>query len=80
MNTQLPLPFKMTKAQAGARGGKATAERHGRDHMAAIGRKGAAEFWHRYRVMPHGTNLFAIISRETGAVVGYMGAANVPAR
>ena len=48
--------------------------------MAAIGRKGAAAFWRRYRVTPHGTNQFAIINRETGMVVGYMGAASVPAR
>lgn len=70
----------MNRQQSGRIGGKATAARHGSEHMAAIGRKGGAAFWRRYRVTPHGTNQFAIINRETGMVVGYMGAANVPAR
>lgn len=61
----------MNKQEAGRKGGQTTAATHGSDHMATIGRKGAAEFWRRYRMVPHGTNAFAIVNRETGAVVAY---------
>lgn len=66
-----PLRFKMTKAEAGVMGGKRTAARHGREHMAAIGRRGADTFWRRYRLVPEGTNGFAIVHRTSGAVIGH---------
>lgn len=61
----------MNKREAGRKGGQKTAATHGSDHMATIGRKGAQSFWAKYRMVPHGTNAFAIVNRETGAVVAY---------
>ena len=43
------------RAQAGRMGGLATLRRHGRGHMQAIGKKGAAALW-------------ALVSRSTGEV------------
>ena len=56
------------KQRAGALGGAATMARHGRDHMARIGRKGAEAFWKRYTVQPAGVSGWAIVERETGQV------------
>lgn len=56
----------MTKAQAGALGGRSTFERHGRDHMIEIGRKGAAALWARWQLLPYQTSKYQMINRETG--------------
>lgn len=68
----------LSKRQAGRRGGRATFERHGREHMAAIGRSGAAAFWKLYRVEPAGTSGWAIRRRDTGAIVNFIG--SIPGR
>jgi len=61
--------MKLTKQQAGQRGGLATLARHGREHMAAIGKRGARTFWKRYHLSPIGASDFAIVKRDTGEVV-----------
>lgn len=64
----------LTKTQAGRRGGLATFARHGPEHMRAIGRAGARTFWRRYRMTPAGQSGWAILARDTGAVVNFIGA------
>ena len=59
----------MTKAQAGRLGGKATAEKYGKEHMAEIGKRGAEVTWTRYSMQPVGTNKFAMVERETNRIV-----------
>lgn len=59
----------MTKAQAGRLGGLATVKRYGKDHMQAIGRRGAKTFWRRYTLTPVSIAAFAIIRRDTGQAV-----------
>lgn len=59
----------MTRAQAGALGGKATVQRHGKDHMRTIGRMGAIAFHAKYRLDPVNMDDFAIVERETGRVL-----------
>ena len=63
---------KLTKAQAGRLGGLATKARHGRAHFQAAGRKGAATFHQRYRLVPIGLNNFRIEHRDTGRFVNYV--------
>lgn len=50
-------------------GGRATVERHGREHMRKIGRAGAERTWSKYRLEPFGTSYFAMVLRETGDIV-----------
>jgi hypothetical protein len=65
-------------SESGRRGGLATFAKHGRAHMAAIGKRGALTFWKRYQVHPAGTSGWAIIRRATGEVVNTIG--SLPAR
>lgn len=64
---------KQSKRQAGQAGGRQTVRRHGAEHMAAIGRKGAAVFWRRYRVHPVGQSGWAILRRDNGELVNFIG-------
>jgi general stress protein YciG len=57
------------RRQAGRLGGLATVARYGKEHMAAIGRKGAAAFWAKYTLFPMQLNDFAIVRRDTGEIV-----------
>ena len=57
-----------SKAEAGRLGGLATVAKHGREHMAAIGRRGAATLWERYNLLPYQLSKLALVSRETGEV------------
>lgn len=59
----------MTKAEAGSLGGKKTAERHGRQHMQAIGRKGAQVTWSKYQLIPLPLREFAMVDRVTRKIV-----------
>lgn len=59
----------MTKAQAGALGGKMTARKYGPNHMRTIGRMGAIAFHAKYRLEPVNMDDFAIVERETGRVL-----------
>ena len=61
--------MKHTKQSAGQRGGLATVARHGRQHMQAIGRRGAQVFWRRYHFVPANLSAFAIVARNTGKVI-----------
>jgi hypothetical protein len=75
----LPLPIvKVTgdvmtlsekRKAAGRMGGLATVNKHGKEHMAAIGKKGAAALYKKYQLVPAAMTGWALISRETGAVV-----------
>ena len=53
--------------------GVALATVRGSEHMAAIGRKGAATFWSRYRMTPAGTSGWAIVRRSDGITVSTVG-------
>lgn len=58
-----------TKQRAGRLGGLATVAKHGRSHMVAIGRRGAATTWQRYNLVPAGVAGWALICRSTGRVI-----------
>jgi general stress protein YciG len=60
--------MKHTKQTAGQIGGRATVARHGRDHMQAIGKRGAAVTWQRYQLSPIGQSGWAMVNRETREV------------
>lgn len=57
------------KRQAGSLGGRATVARHGREHMQAIGRRGAAELWRRYELVPAGTSGYALVRKSDKKVI-----------
>lgn len=59
----------MNRRESGRMGGKKTAERHGSEHMAAIGKRGSVTFWRRYTVRPLGTRGWQVVERATGRVV-----------
>lgn len=66
----------MTKRQAGRLGGLQTAHRHGREHMQAIGRRGAAVTWERYTLKPVDIAGWAMVERGSGrikALISYDG-------
>lgn len=58
----------MTKRQAGRLGGLTTARTHGKAHMQAIGKRGAAVTWQRYTLQPTGLSAWAMVERTTGKV------------
>ena len=58
----------MNKQQAGSKGGRATVERHGREHMQQIGRRGAEVTWTRYSLSPYGLTQYAMVERATGKI------------
>lgn len=62
---------KMSKQEAGALGGKTTAERYGREYFSRIGKLGAETTWTRYTLRPTGTRMFAMVNRETGKIVAF---------
>lgn len=66
------MNYKHTKQSAGQKGGRATVEKHGREHMSRIGKRGAAVFWKRYEFQPTGLNDFAIVKRETREVIAFV--------
>jgi hypothetical protein len=56
------------KQRAGMIGGLRTYEIYGSEHMAEIGRRGAASTWKRYMLMPFGQSNWAFVDRETGEI------------
>lgn len=58
----------MNKQQAGSKGGRHTFEKHGRAHMAKIGKAGAATTWTRYYLAPIGQTEYALIERATNKI------------
>lgn len=63
----------MTKSQAGRLGGRKTFERHGKNHMAKIGKRGQRTFKRRYRWEPAGTSGWVLLCRKTGRVIASYG-------
>jgi len=63
-----PAELSEIRAQAGSKGGRANVKNNGSEHMAEIGRKGAATTWRKYKLVPTGTNGWAMVERETGEV------------
>lgn len=57
-----------TKQQAGSKGGRVTVERHGREHMQRIGRRGAAVTWARYRLTPWKQSQYAMVDKQTNEI------------
>lgn len=57
-----------TKQKAGRKGGLRTVERHGKEHMQAIGRRGAAATWKKYALMPVDSSGYAMVERATGKI------------
>lgn len=55
----------MTKSESGRLGGMATFAKYGKKHMKAIGKLGGIAFHNKYRLVPVGVNLFAIVDRQT---------------
>lgn len=56
------------KRRTGQLGGLATVKRHGREHMQAIGKRGAATLWRRYGLKPCQLTRWALVDRETDEV------------
>jgi general stress protein YciG len=64
----MSMDEKHTKQSAGQLGGKATVQKHGKEHMSEIGKRGAQVTWSRYSLKPVGTSQYAMVYRETGAI------------
>ncbi len=62
-----------TKQKAGKAGGLATVRKHGKEHMQAIGKRGAATTWKRYALLPVDTSGYAMVDRKTGEVKAIWG-------
>lgn len=63
----------MKRKEYGKRGGLATVQKHGKEHMRTIGKRGAATFHKRYKLQPVGLNDFAIVKRsDTRVVIGFL--------
>jgi hypothetical protein len=58
----------LSKSQAGRKGGFACVAKHGREHMQAIGKRGAAVTWDKYHLAPIGQSGWAIVDRRTNEV------------
>lgn len=58
---------KKSKSEAGRMGGQATVTKHGREHMAKIGKLGAAVLWQRYQLIPWQLTKFKLVKRENEA-------------
>ncbi|MHC4604517.1 MAG: hypothetical protein ACYS6W_14440 [Planctomycetota bacterium] len=58
----------MNKSEAGRLGGLSTLNKYGKDHFSAIGRKGAASTWARYRLCPAGVNGWLMVDRVTNKI------------
>lgn len=58
----------MNKKQAGQIGGRATFQKHGKQHMQAIGKRGASVTWSRYHLSPVGQSGWAMVDRQTNEV------------
>ncbi len=57
-----------TKQKAGKLGGLRTVEKHGKEHMQEIGRRGAAATWRKYALMPVDSSGYAMVERSTGKI------------
>lgn len=50
-------------------GGKALFNKYGREYMSEIGKRGAQAFYRKYKLVPYGTNQFAIVDRSTERII-----------
>jgi len=57
--------MKHNHKSAGSIGGRVTVERHGREHMRAIGKRGAKTTWTRYTLKPVNQSQYALVDRVT---------------
>lgn len=73
-------PKDPKKVKAGRKGGKTTARKYGKEYMQALGRRGALAFHAKYKLQPAEMNNFAIVSRTTGEIVGYLNGNHVTHR
>jgi hypothetical protein len=62
---------KLSKAQAGKLGGIATFKKYGSAYMSMIGKRGAAEFHRKYKIVPFGACKYAIVARETATAINF---------
>lgn len=60
---------KMTKAEAGRKGGETTFKKHGREWMSSIGAIGGFRQHQLYSMEPIGQNNFAYVHRKTNVIV-----------
>jgi general stress protein YciG len=60
------------RKEAGRKGGLATVRKHGRGHMAAIGRRGGEVTHERYSLAPVNLSHFAMVDRRTGKIKAYL--------
>lgn len=63
----------MNKQQAGSKGGRHTFAKHGRSHMAKIGKAGALATWTRYTMKPINQSQYAMVNRETNVIKAIVG-------
>jgi general stress protein YciG len=65
----------MNKKQAGRKGGETTVAKHGREHMAEIGTRGAKATWTRYALKPVNQSQYVMVDRRTNeikAIINYL--------
>lgn len=58
-----------TKVEAGRKGGLTTVQRHGRQHMSKIGKRGYQVTASRYDRKPVNQSQWAFVSKATGKIV-----------
>lgn len=63
---------RLTKAEAGRKGGKKTLAKYGKRHFKRLGKWGAHRMHATYRLTPVDLNDFALVHRETGKVKAYL--------
>lgn len=64
------------KVEAGRKGGQATYNTHGSDHMSRIGTKGAETTWERHTIKPVNQSQYAMVRKADNiivAIIGYRG-------
>jgi hypothetical protein len=67
------MTTKQKRKAAGRKGGLRTVEKHGREYMSEIGKRGAATLWRRYHLRPVDVSGWALVDRETGKVKAVWG-------
>ena len=60
------------RKESGRKGGLATVRKHGRQHMAVIGKRGGVMTHERYSLAPVNLSHFAMVDRKTGKIKAYL--------
>lgn len=63
----------MTRKEAASLGGKAVHKKYGAAYMSQLGQRGQAAFKKLYKWKPAGQSGWALIRRDSGAVVALVG-------